>query len=86
MEWLQADEPPAGLLVLDEGIGVYFYSTPEHLPRTVPVLFSSNLKATHRALADRAVACTAIQQDRTGRSYFEFHDLDGNAIEVCAED
>ena len=86
MEWLQSDEPPAALLVLDDGIGVYFYSTVESAPQSVPVLFSSKLKSTYSALSERGVACTPIQQDSTGRSFFEFRDIDGNLIEVCAED
>ena len=86
MEWLQSDVPPSALLVLDEGIGVYFYPSDEGAPQTVPVLFSSKLKSTHMTLSERGVVCTPIQQDGAGRSFFEFRDVDGNVMEVCAED
>jgi len=50
-----------------------------------PILFTKNLDKRHAELEDKLVRLTPIQSDSGGNRYFQFFDLDGNAIEMCSE-
>ena len=47
------------------------------------MLYSRRLKRANEVLRERGVEVGPIQVDRQGTSYFEFHDPEGNIIEVC---
>ena len=87
-ETLRSDESSVTILALPGPYltGVYFYPDPSGNPTTVPVLYVGDLAKAHRLLSERGVACTPIQSDASGHSYFELRDLDGNVIEICHED
>jgi len=47
------------------------------------LLYSRRLKRARKVLSERAVDVSPIRVDRQGTNYFEFHDPEGNTIEVC---
>jgi catechol 2,3-dioxygenase-like lactoylglutathione lyase family enzyme len=47
------------------------------------ILYSRRLKRTREVLRGRGIDVGPIQFDRQGTSYFEFHDPEGNTVEVC---
>jgi predicted enzyme related to lactoylglutathione lyase len=49
------------------------------------VLFAKNLEKTQQWLVSRGVLVEPITCDAGGNHLFHFHDLEGNAIEVCVE-
>jgi catechol 2,3-dioxygenase-like lactoylglutathione lyase family enzyme len=49
------------------------------------LLFTSNAKKAKELLNSRGVSVTEIQQDAQGTLHFEFHDLEGNVIDVSEE-
>lgn len=49
------------------------------------IFYAKKLEKAHQWLVDRGVATDAISTDSGGNRFFRFFDLDGNAIEVCAE-
>ena len=50
-----------------------------------PILFSKKLEACREQFASRGIQVGPVQRDSGGNSFFQFHDLDGNVIEVCVE-
>lgn len=50
-----------------------------------PILFSNRLKACREEFASRGVQVGPLQRDSGGNSFFQFKDVEGNAIEVCIE-
>lgn len=50
-----------------------------------PVIFARNIDEAHRWLSARIATTGAMQADSAGNRFFSFQDLDGNAIEVCAD-
>ncbi len=47
------------------------------------MLYSRRLKRAREVLREGGIEVGPIQVDRQGTSYFEFHDPEGNIIEVC---
>ena len=67
-----------------------FLSLVELEPGTSPerghaVFYAKNLEKAHQWLIGRGVAVQPTTSDSGGNRYFNFHDLEGNAIEVCVE-
>jgi catechol 2,3-dioxygenase-like lactoylglutathione lyase family enzyme len=50
-----------------------------------PILFSNKLEACREEFASRGVQVGPPQRDSGGNPFFQFHDLEGNTIEVCVE-
>jgi len=49
------------------------------------ILFAKNLDKMHQWLKSRGVAVDQPTTDSGGNRLFNFHDLEGNKIEVCVE-
>ena len=49
------------------------------------VFYAKNLEKAHQWLTGRGVAAEPTTSDSGGNRLFNFHDLEGNAIEVCVE-
>lgn len=49
------------------------------------IFFAKNLEKARKWLADRGVAVESVTTDSGGNHLLRFHDLEGNAIEVCVE-
>lgn len=67
-----------------------FLSLVELEPGTSPerghvIFYAKNLEKAHQWLTGRGVAVQPTTSDSGGNRFFNFHDLEGNAIEVCAE-
>lgn len=52
--------------------------------RQFPILSSRNLDLARKELAANGVNVGPIETDRQGTNFFEFHDPDGNVIEICS--
>lgn len=50
-----------------------------------PILFTKKLEACRGEFVDRGVQAGPIQHDSGGNAFFQFHDGEGNTIEVCVE-
>jgi hypothetical protein len=67
-----------------------FLSLVELEPGTSPerghvVFYAKNLEKAQQWLTGRGVAFQPTKSDSGGNQFFNFHDLEGNAIEVCVE-
>ena len=49
------------------------------------IFYTKHLEKAHKWLAGRGVFVEAIATDSGGNRLFQFHDLEGNTIEVCVE-
>ena len=49
------------------------------------IFYAKHLEKAHKWLAERGVFVEPITTDSSGNRLFRFHDLEGNAIEVCVE-
>ena len=49
------------------------------------IFFANNLDKTHQWLQSRGVAVEQPTTDSGGNRLFDFHDLEGNKIDVCVE-
>jgi catechol 2,3-dioxygenase-like lactoylglutathione lyase family enzyme len=49
------------------------------------IFFTKNIEMAHRWLAERGVLVEPIENDSGGNRFFQFHDLEGNKIEMCVE-
>ena len=50
-----------------------------------PILFSKKLEACREQFASSGIQVGPVQRDSGGNSFFQFHDVEGNIIEVCVE-
>lgn len=79
--------PFADLHTSNEGT---FISLVELQPGAPPenrhvIFFTKDLDKAHQWFAGRGVAVEPMATDFGGNRFFRFHDLEGNAIEVCVE-
>lgn len=49
------------------------------------IFFTKNLEKAHQWLIGRGVVVEPIANDSGGNRFFQFRDLEGNALEVCVE-
>jgi catechol 2,3-dioxygenase-like lactoylglutathione lyase family enzyme len=50
-----------------------------------PILFTKRLEACREEFASRGIQVGPLQRDSGGNPFFQFHDVEGNVIEVCIE-
>lgn len=50
-----------------------------------PILFTKKIEACREEFLSRGIQVRPLQRDSGGNSFFQFSDVEGNLIEVCAE-
>jgi len=76
-------------LSMDDEIGLALVAIPVGQPAVNveghPILFTKRLEECREEFASRGIQVGPLQRDSGGNPLFQFHDVEGNVIEVCVE-